>query len=289
MKYDELICIERFRKQLESINLVNSTEFTFFHHFKETTCLVKDNSSFFVAKFDVSADRARNIEWCLKLVANDATLSRLAPRLIYKYDNIASGSALLFNFIPGISLQSHQARDLLRDLHCLSIYIEDINLDAYGGVTNIVNGFISEILLMVSSDRILNKFVDRLSLGPPDQVVCCVHGDFTWQNFILPTDTDLMPLSIIDWEQSGLGYKGFDFGWLLSSGQHTGLLSFSDFPPLNENLKFFIVLGYLRMIYRLRKVRHKTEVHLMHEVKCLLDLRDFSLFFDLAESRQNLF
>jgi hypothetical protein len=285
----KLNCFNNFWMQLEQFNKARSTSFSFVHHFKQSTYLVQDSSCFYVAKTDVNPQRASDIESCLKFIGEDSTLSQLAPRLIDKFDLYTSGFLLLFSFLPGTPLLRNQTRDVLDHLFSLSLNIENIVLNCVPDISNMVSCFLSTILSMTTSDPLLNLFSNRLSNGPPDQTVCCVHGDFTWQNFILCPDTCLPTLKIIDWEQSGLGFKGFDFGWLLSSGHHTGLLKFSDFPSLNENLEFFIIFGYLRMIYRLRKVRHKTELHMMHEVKCLSDLRDFINFFELPESRLHFF
>ena len=275
--------------QLEQFNTAKSTSFSCVHHFKESTYLVQDSSCFYVAKTDVNPQRASDIESCLKFIGKDSTLSQLAPRLIDKFNFYNAGSLLLFSYLPGAPLLHNQTSDVLDHLYSLSLNIENIDLNSPHEISNIVRRSLSTILSMTLSDPLLKLFSDRLSNGPPDQTVCCVHRDFTWQNFIIGSDSSLSTLKIIDWEQSGLGYKGLDFGWLLSSGHHTGLLNFSDFPSLNKNLEFFIIFGYLTMIYRLRKVRHKTELHIMHEVKCLTDLRDFLNFFELPESRLHFF
>ena len=92
----------------------------------------------------------------------------------------------------------------------------------------------------------------RLPPRPPIDLPCFVHGDFAPQNFLIVQSVPRF--SLVDWEYAGLGFLGFDRGWLLAVSSFG---SFCDPSPYlrTANDFYFLRFGYFRMVARLLRRR----------------------------------
>jgi len=120
--------------------------------------------------------------------------------------------------------------------------------------------FYQFIASSLSSDQRFMDMFMRMQLRPPVEDLCFVHGDFAPQNFLLMRQPQYYAL--IDWEYAGLGYLGFDRGWLLSVSSFRGFCD--PLPHLTSpNDLYFLRFGYFRMASRLLK-RRSSQLFLEH-------------------------
>jgi hypothetical protein len=99
------------------------------------------------------------------------------------------------------------------------------------------------------------SLLENLLQISPTGVRTLAHGDFSGQNLLWTPDG----LILLDWEEVGSAYPGFDAGWLLalnrvgSGPQLAQAAMFNDFIGRGfpeENLYWFESLGLLRLLYR---------------------------------------
>jgi len=255
-------------------------------HLQRNTFLISSSGLHFVCKLHLKDWRLEAIESCLNLLGNQSTKLTFAfPSLLFK-DTSHSTSISVFSYVEGIPLASERAPLLYSDFCSIAREIESIPLRALSfPELTFYDELCSEIVHVCQSDRFLHSFLPRAQSGIPHPVLSLAHGDFSYQNILLSPAGSLKQYSIIDWEYCGLCYQGFDYAWLSTLAHHAGWISLADISSPSDNHLHFMYLGYLRLIYRLRSVSRRTEVHMLHELKVLSDFRDFLIFFGMPEAQ----
>lgn len=140
-----------------------------------------------------------------------------------------------------------------------------------------------QIIHLLESNPLYKPLIPFFVNGPPDTSTTLIHGDFIFQNF-LHLNTSSSRFGLIDWEFGGFYYKSFDYSWFLVMSTVYDLCDVSDLPTFSTccpNEPYFLLFSYLRLLLRLSQVRHRSEVHVLQEIRFIRMLMRFLDIYDL--------
>jgi len=256
-------------------------------HLQRNTYLATSSDGMrYVCKLHLKTNRIRAVSFCLNSIHKSPSQPSFAiPNLLL--NSLAGDIPLLvFNYLDGDSLGSDSVSDLYPYFCSLALELEsiDVQMDSPNTVT-FFHELQDEIFNSLAHDNFLSNFLPLIESLPSSQRLCFSHGDFSFQNILSVAKPLEYDFALIDWEYCGLCYEGFDFAWLSTLAHHTGAITLDLIPEPSANHLYFMYLGYLRLIYRLRSVRNRTELHLLHELKVLKDFKQFLDYYSFDQLR----
>ena len=173
------------------------------------------------------------------------------PRVIALLPS-ASSWLLLTTYLHGCDLSSEDVASLFVPSFLFLDSLEACVVSPSISLISTFDYFYEFIASSLSSHDLLEHMFSRLPLRPPIDQTCLVHGDFAPQNFLIMHS--LPRFSLVDWEYAGLGFLGFDRGWLLAVSSFRGFCNPAPYLKTANDL-YFLRFGYFRLAARLLKRR----------------------------------
>ena len=243
--------VDSFREHLPALNKYFCGAPSIVRNLSTSSFLVEFNDSFFAVHAYECEFQILSVAHVLSEAFHRSKQIIGVPRVIASIPS-ASSWLLLTSYLHGQVLTSVDVASLLPSSLLFLDSFESITFLPSTSLISTFDYFYQFIASSLSAHDHFELFFSRLPLRPPIDQPCFVHGDFAPQNFLI---TQSLPrFSLVDWEYAGLGYMGFDRGWLLAASSFRGFFNPAPYLKTANDL-YFLRFGYFRIAARLLKRR----------------------------------